>query len=158
MKKKKSKDIKYIKIIMSVHEIKNVLMSHVFVKSVSAALIGAILDNQINDGGKMDMFYVQKSASFGGLIGASIASAHFIAPSLTNHFHISDTALYSGKTLEHRLIEVSLGSVIAVGVSRFAFDSTVGSLLNQVGIVIASDMLGEYFSDFVHSKPLNYLQ
>jgi len=58
MKKKISKDIKYIKIIMSVHEIKNVLMSHVFVKSVSAALIGAILDNQINDGGKMDMFYV----------------------------------------------------------------------------------------------------
>jgi hypothetical protein len=143
---------------MSVQEIKSVLMSHVFVKSVSAGIIAAVLDNRINDSGRMDMLYLQKSASFGGLVGASIASAHFLAPSLTSHIHISDTALYSGKTLEHRLIEVSLGSVIAVGVNRFAFDQTVGSVMNQIGIVVASDMLGEYFSDFVHSKPLNYLQ
>ena len=60
MKKKKSKDIKYIKIIMSVHEIKNVLMSHVFVKSVSAALIGAILDNQINDGSNNNCIYLRQ--------------------------------------------------------------------------------------------------
>ena len=144
---------------MSGTQIKNVLMNHVLVKSVSAAIIAGILDNQVNDAGRTDMFYLKKSMSFGGLVGASIASAHFLAPSLTSHFHtIHDTALYSGKTLEHRLIEVSLSSVVAVGVARFAFTQTVGSVINQIGIVVAADVAGEYIADYVNSQPLSYLQ
>ena len=45
---------------MSGTQIKNVLMNHVLVKSVSAAIIAGILDNQVNDAGRTDMFYLKK--------------------------------------------------------------------------------------------------
>jgi len=105
------------------------------------------------------MYCINKSLSFGAIVGGSIASAHYLAPSLTSHFHtIHDTALYSGKTLEHRLIEISLGSVAAIGATRLAFSSTVGNIINQIGIVVAADIAGEYISDYVNSQPLSYLQ
>ena len=145
---------------MSGRQIKDFFMNHLFVKSVSAAIIAGVLDHQVNNAGNYDMYYINKSASFGAIVGGSIASAHYLAPSLTSHFHnsIHDSALYSGKTLEHRLIEISLGSVAAVGVARFAFSSTVGNIINQIGIVVAADIGGEYISDYVNSQPLSYLQ
>ena len=144
---------------MSGRQIKDFFMNHLFVKSVSGAIIAGVLDHQVNNAGNYDMYCINKSLSFGAIVGGSIASAHYLAPSLTSHFHtIHDTALYSGKTLEHRLIEISLGSVAAIGATRLAFSSTVGNIINQIGIVVAADIAGEYISDYVNSQPLSYLQ
>jgi hypothetical protein len=71
---------------------------------------------------------------------------------------IPDTALFSGKTLEHRLIEITLASAAATAVARYGFAMNIGSTFNQLGIVIISDVVGEYIADYAHSQPLTYLQ
>jgi hypothetical protein len=100
---------------------------------------------------------LSRNLAFGGLVGASIISADYIAPLLTHMTPIPNTALFSGKTLEHRLIEVGLGTATAVGLNRFAFQQSVGSIVSQIGIVAMEDFVGEYVSDYIHSKPLSYL-
>jgi uncharacterized membrane protein YgaE (UPF0421/DUF939 family) len=70
---------------------------------------------------------------------------------------IHDTALFSGKTLEHRLVEVSLGTSAALLVNTFVLPSSRGTLMAQAGIVLLSDFIGEYVADYAKSKPLSYL-
>jgi hypothetical protein len=70
---------------------------------------------------------------------------------------IPDTALFSGKTLEHRLIEVGLASGSAVLINKFAFSVPNKSLMTQIGIILLSDFVSEYVADYAKSKPLAYL-
>jgi hypothetical protein len=140
------------------YEVEHFLKSHTFIKSATAAVVAAGLDNYLNDQGRLtNSIVLSRNASFGLLVGGSIIAADYIAPSLTHLVPIPDTALFSGKTLEHRLIEVSLGTATAVGLNRFAFQQSVGSVVSQIGIVVLSDFIGEYVADYAKSKPLSYL-
>jgi len=140
------------------HEVQHFFKGHTFTKSLTATIVAAGLDNYINDGGRMNNTIVlSRNLAFGGLVGASIISSDYIAPLLTHMTPIPNTALFSGKTLEHRLIEVGLGTATAVGLNRFAFQQSVGSIVSQIGIVAMADFVGEYVSDYIHSKPLSYL-
>ena len=140
------------------YEIEHFFKSHCFIKSITAGVIAAGLDNYLNDQGRVtNTIVISRNASFGLLVGGSIIAADYIAPSLTHLVPIPDTAIFSGKTLEHRLIEVSLGSATAVGLNRFAFHQSVGSVVSQVGIVVLSDFIGEYVADYAKSQPLSYL-
>jgi hypothetical protein len=141
------------------YEVEHFFKSHTFIKAASATLIAAGLDNYVNDEGRMNNSAIlTRNFSFGMLVGGSIIAADYVAPSLTHLAPIPDTALFSGKTLEHRLIEISLGTATAVGLNRFAFRQSVGSVVSQIGIVAFSDFVGEYVADYMKSKPLSYLQ
>ena len=139
-------------------EVESFFKSHTFIKSAFATVVAAGLDNYINDESRItNSIVLTRNASFGLLVGGSIIAADYIAPKLTHIIPIPDTALFSGKTLEHRLIEVSLGTSLAVGLNRFAFQQSVGSVINQIGIVVLADFVGEYAADYIKSKPLSYL-
>ena len=140
------------------YEVEHFFKSHTFIKAATAVVVASALDNYVNDEGRMNNSIVlTRNVSFGLLVGGSIVAADYIAPSLTHLAPIPDTALFSGKTLEHRLIEVGLGTATAVGLNRFAFQQSVGSVVSQMAIVAFSDFVGEYVSDYIHSKPLSYL-
>jgi hypothetical protein len=133
------------------------ILSHSVLKSVSAGLVATALDNYIIENGSMNSFTLTRNVTFGCVVGGSIALADYVAPSLTHMTPIPDTALFSGKTLEHRLIEVSLGTAASVGVSNYVFSSSLGTMTQQVGIIVIADVVGEYVADYLCSKPLSYL-
>ena len=98
-----------------------------------------------------------RNATFGSIVVGSIIAADYIAPTFTHLVPIPDIALFSCKTLEHRLIEVSLGTSAALLVNTFVYKASRGTLMAQAGIVLLSDFIGEYVSDYAKSQPLSYL-
>jgi hypothetical protein len=142
-------------------KIEHMLLGHGVVKAVSSAIIAGALDNYINEGGNMDARSVGRSAGFGTIVGGAIYASNYIAPSFTNMVPMADTSFFNGKTLEHRLIEITLGSASAVALGRSGVLGTVimdKDIPKKIGIILIADVLGEYVADYVHSKPLSYLQ
>ena len=139
-------------------EIKHFFGSHQFIKSISAGVLAAGLDNYVNYSGDIsNPNILSRNISFGALVGGSVYASNYIAPSFTHMVPIPDTALFSGKTLEHRLIEIGLASGSAVLINKFAFGVPNKSLMTQIGIILLSDFVSEYVADYAKSKPLAYL-
>jgi hypothetical protein len=138
-------------------EIDHFFKSHTFIKSATAGVIAAGLDNYLNNTARTNPQIIARNATFGAIVAGSIISSDYIAPTFTHLVPIPDTALFSGKTLEHRLIEVSLGTSAALLVNTFVFQASRGTLMSQAGIVLLSDFIGEYVADYAKSKPLSYL-
>ena len=140
------------------HDVEHFFKSHCFIKSITAGAVAAGLDNYINypPDVRASSVVLGRNMSFGIVVTGALIGANFVAPTLTHLVPIPDTALFSGKTLEHRLIEVSLGTGGAVALHR-VMGGTRTSLMSQVGIIVLSDFIGEYVADYVKSKPLSYL-
>jgi len=143
---------------MNTKAAKKAIMSHCAIKAMSGGVVAAGLNQYVNRAEDFTTFGLTQSATFGAIVAGSFVAADFVAPSLTNMVPIPDTALFSGKTLEHRLIEITLASAAATAVARYGFTMNVGSTFNQLGIVIISDVIAEYIADYAHSQPLTYLQ
>jgi hypothetical protein len=142
---------------MSKHDVHNFFTSHTFIKAATAGVLSAGLDNYLNNTARTNPQVIMKNATFGGIVASSIIASDYIAPTFTHLVPIPDTALFSGKTLEHRLVEVSLGTSATLLVNTFVLPSSRGTLMSQAGIVLLSDFIGEYVSDYIKSKPLSYL-
>jgi len=143
---------------MSNAELKHFFGSHQFIKSVSAGVIAAGLDNYVNyEGNISNPNILTRNLTFGAIVGGSIYASNYIAPSFTHMVPIPDTALFSGKTLEHRLVEVGLASGSSLLINKFALNVTNRSLLTQLGIIVLTDVVSEYIADYAKSKPLAYL-
>ena len=140
------------------HDVEHFFKSHCFIKSITASVVAASLDNYINYAPdiRANPIVLGRNISFGAVVGGALIGANYIAPSFTHLVPIPDTALFSGKTLEHRLIEVSLGAGGAVVLNRVMSGSGT-SLISQIGIIVLSDFIGEYVADYSKSKPLSYL-
>lgn len=63
------------------------------------------------------------------------------------------------KTLETRLLEVSLGTAATYAINKFALknDLKPNDLLQKVGVIIAADFVGEYIDDYMNNRPLSFL-
>ena len=112
--------------------------------------------------GGLDRYYLgmnntNSNLMFAGAVGAAIYASELIAPSIPNIGSLSDGML-NNKNLAVRLTEIGLGSAFAVGVNRYLGNEYVNATtLQRVGVVIVSDVLGEYASDYLTNKPLDYL-
>jgi len=143
------------------HKIEHMLLGHGVVKAVFSAIIAGALDNYVNEGGNMDARSVGRSAGFGTIVGGAIYASNYIAPSFTNMVPMADTSFFNGKTLEHRLIEITLGSAGAIALGKTGIANNFlpnRDIPKKIGIILIADVLGEYVADYVHSKPLSYLQ
>ena len=143
---------------MNTKSVKKAIMSHCAIKALSGGVVAAGLDNYINHNAVMSSYTLTQSGTFGAIVAGAFVASDFIAPSLTNMVPIPDTALFSGKTLEHRLIEITLASAGATALGRYGFSMTFVPSINQIGIVALADIIGEYIADYAHSQPLSYLQ
>ncbi len=63
------------------------------------------------------------------------------------------------KTLETRLLEVSLGTAATYGINKFALknDLKPNELIQKVGIIVAADFVGEYIDDYMNNRALSFL-
>jgi hypothetical protein len=139
-------------------EVDHFFKSHAFIKSLTAGVVAAGLDNYLNasDGYHMNPEIIAGNVAFGTIVGGSILASNYIAPTFTNLVPIPDTALFSGKTLEHRLIEVGLGTGGAVLLNQ-TLRTNYTTLMTQAGIIVLADIVGEYVGDYAKSTPLSYL-
>ena len=64
------------------------------------------------------------------------------------------------KTLETRMLEVSLGTAATYAINKFALknDLRPNDLLNKVGVILAADFIGEYIDDYIAGRPLSFLK
>jgi len=69
----------------------------------------------------------------------------------------------NGKAVESRVMEWVLGSGFAYGVNKYAFSNDPIDMRNpafwkgvakKVGVVVLSDIAGEYVADYFNSRPL----
>ena len=130
---------------------------HCVMKSVAAGVTAAALDNYLVEKGSGNAYSLARNVSFGIVVGSGIALGDYVAPHITHMTPLADTAIWSGKTLEHRLLEVSFGIVASVGINKFIFRASNGTLVQQAGIVALSGVVGEYVADYLSSRPLSYL-
>ncbi len=63
------------------------------------------------------------------------------------------------KTLETRLLEVSLGTAATYGINKFALknDLKPNELIQKIGVIVAADFIGEYLDDYIAGRPLSFL-
>ena len=142
---------------MNTKAAKKAIMSHCAIKAMSGGVVAAGLNHYMNQRMEFQQYALIQSATFGSIVAGAFVAADYIAPSLTNMVPIPDTALFSGKTLEHRLIEITLASAGATAAARYGFSLNLAPTINQLGIVVIADVIGEYIADYAHSQPLTYL-
>ena len=63
------------------------------------------------------------------------------------------------KTLETRLLEVSLGTAATYGINKFALknDLKPNELIQKIGVIVAADFIGEYLDDYMNNRALSFL-
>ena len=63
------------------------------------------------------------------------------------------------KTLETRMLEVSLGAAATYAINKFALknDLKPNDLLQKVGVIVAADFIAEYIDDYMNNRPLSFL-
>ena len=133
-------------------------MSHATIKAFSAAVFAASLDAYLlkSRGTPLNSLTLPRSLTFGAVVGGSFLIADMIAPDMTNMNHTNNSTFFSAKTIEHRLIELSLGGGTALAANKFVFNVSTSDLMTQAAIVGAANFLGEYVADYMTSQPLSY--
>ncbi len=63
------------------------------------------------------------------------------------------------KTLETRMLEVSLGAGATYAINKFALknDLKPNELIQKLGVIVAADFIGEYLDDYIAGRPLSFL-
>ena len=73
-------------------EMDHFFKSHCFIKSVTAGVVAAGLDNYLNSTARSNPVVLTRNATFGAIVAGSIISSDYIAPSFTHLVPIPDTA------------------------------------------------------------------
>jgi len=106
-------------------------------------------------GTEMNMKAVKRSAMFGGVVAAGLLASGMVAPGLAAQSG-ANSHWVSAKTLEHRVIEVGVGTGAVVFVNNYVYATTGQSTLQVAGIVLVADFIGEYIADYATAQPLSY--
>jgi hypothetical protein len=72
----------------------------------------------------------------------------------------SISTMIDTKTLETRMLEVSLGAGATYAINKFALNNDLrpNDLLNKVGVILAADFVAEYIDDYMNNRPLSFLK
>jgi hypothetical protein len=132
--------------------------SHATIKAFSAGVFAGSLDAYFlsSKGVPLNSVTLPRCLTFGAIVGGSFLIADMIAPDMTNRGHSNNSTFFSAKTIEHRLIELSLGGGTALAANKFIFQASSSDLMKQAAIVAAANFLGEYVADYATSQPLSY--
>ena len=100
-----------------------------------------------------------KSITFGASAGAGAYLGMMIGSSLPDLSNTLPTFLGNGKGLMQRVSEVGFGVGVGYGIHKFVLknSSYKENMMNKVGALIVSDIIGEYASDFIAGRPLSFL-
>ena len=121
-------------------------------KPVIAGVVASLLDRywlKIPD--------TKQNAIFGISVALGTAGGDYIgdfAPAI-----LGDTQLYSGKVLSQRLTEITFGAGTGYVLNRFILknDFTPSQMYQKLGVVVVSQVVSEYATDYFSNRTLSYL-
>jgi hypothetical protein len=124
------------------------------VKPLVAGVVSGFLDRAVL---KNDDF--NSNLIFSVSVGVSTFIGDYIGETVSTVVPDSTVYVFSGKTILQRAVEISVGSGRAYAINRFGFsnDFDPSQMMRKVGVIAISQIIGEYSSDFISSKPLGYL-
>ena len=126
-----------------------------FIKPAVGALVAIIGDRYISNNTNTTM-----NLYFGASVGAGLYLSTMITPNLPKIFPENIGTLANGKLLEDRITEIVISSGSAYVVNRFVLnnDYNPSDMIRKLGIIAASDFIGEYASDYFGGRALSYFQ
>ena len=132
------------------------LENHEIIKAVSGGVAASLIGHYLSYGTEINTEYLKYSLMFGGVVSAGLFAAGLATPALAAQQN-GNTQWFSVKTLQHRAIEVGLGTTGVVLFNRYVSMTTPQSMIRTAGIVLAADFIGEYVADYATKQPLSYL-
>ena len=114
----------------------------------------------------IDKFYFKSTSLKNSIIlGSCVAGSSFIVSSLVKKNLIPDlsngsmdTSLYSVKTIESRILELSLASSSAYVINTMVLKNMKPISIMEIGILfIGSSGIAEYATDYLFNRNLSYL-
>jgi len=130
--------------------------NHEFIKAVSDGIAAGAINHYLSYGSEINSEYLKYSLMFSGVVGAGFLASSMVAPGLVAQHGGANSHWMSAKTLEHRVIEVGLGTGSVVLFNRYITMLTPQTMVKTAGIVFAADFIGEYVADYATSQPLSH--
>jgi len=120
-----------------------------FIKGASSVIIAGVLDRTVL--GITDM---TSNAYFGASVGAGILVGNMIGSTVPSI--MQDTAYYNGKTIAQRSFEVIGGTGASYALIKMTTPN-YGDFYKRIGVVVATDFISEYLTDYLIGNQLSYL-
>ena len=131
-------------------------MDSIYLKPMVAAACSVVLDQYVI-GEKNYM----KNAYFGAAVLAGSVVGQMLAPSINilGELPSINESLYDGSTLAKRIEELGVSTASVYMLNRYVLNNDVysGEFGKRIGIIVASSVVAEYFSDYMNSRPMAYL-
>lgn len=103
---------------------------------------------------------IQSSLLFGAVCGAGSWTAELIAPTITPDIPMFNQKMANSKIVGERMVELGISSVGVFALNKYVLNND--PYKNEMGYrmltVAASDVLGTYLSEYIDSKPLQFLE
>ena len=116
----------------------------------------------------IDKFYFKSTSLKNSLILASaVGASNYIAnvimkknivPDFSSSIGTGSVGLYNTKTVETRIIEISLGVASAYGINTLILkNQKTLSLMELALLFVAPSVIAELSSDYLYNRPISYL-
>ena len=123
-----------------------------YIKPLVGGAVAAGLDNMwlMNKNTTANMY-------FGGAVAVGLFASQILEPLMPQIIPVS--VLSNGKTIEDRIIENLAGAGSAYVLNKYILknDFNPNDMYKKLAIIAASDIAGEYASDYMAGRSLSYL-
>jgi len=125
--------------------------SDFIIKPLSTAAVAVAINQFILKENDM-----QKSMYLGAAAGLGVAGGSFVA-SMIPPMNFGNSAYFgNGKGVSARIAEIGLGTAGAFVLNTYVLKNSSfrDNYMNQIGVIIAADLAGEYITDYVAGRAL----
>jgi hypothetical protein len=122
-----------------------------FIKPLVGGAVAAGLDNMyLNNKNQTANMY------FGAAVAVGLYASQVIEPIMPQI--IPASLLSNGKTIEDRIIEIGAGAGSSYVLNKYILknDFNQSEMIKKLGVIVASDFIGEYASDYMAGRALSY--
>ena len=98
---------------------------------------------------------MNKSLYLGIAAAGGVAAGGFVG-SMIPPMNFGQAYFGNGKGVSQRIAEIGLGTGAAFVLNTYVLKNTSfrDNYVNQIGVIVAADLAGEYISDYVAGRPL----
>lgn len=125
------------------------LLSDTYFKPLATAGVAILLDRMV-----LKQTDMKKNLTFGLSVGAGVGIGAMVAKNLP--IPDSPSTFGNGKQIASRLLEVTSGAGTAYVVNRYIMKNDNAGMIRKLGVIVASDFLGEYITDYATGRPLGF--
>jgi len=124
-----------------------------YVKPVVGAITAVVLDKMVLMNTNMT-----SSLYFGGAVGVGLLAVSMFDTKVPAFLPDIPAIGATGETLSKRVLEITAGAGSAYAINRLVLknDNNPQMMMKKLGVVVVSDFVGEYASDYFSNRALSY--